>query len=223
LSSAGVKQAADIYELEARYGGNALQALKNKEGWGEKSAEKLFRAIDERRTLPLDRFLFALGIRHLGEGTAALLARTYLSWEEFNTACRALAAGDEAAREALLSIDGVGGVLVDALAAFFGESHNLASLDALLAHVTVEDTAPPAQEGALSGKTLVITGTLERMSRSEAKARAEAAGAKVSGSVSAKTDYLLAGEKAGSKLKKAQDLGITILSEDDWAVLIGKA
>lgn len=218
-----VKQAADIYELEARYGGNALQALKNKEGWGEKSAEKLFRAIDERRTLPLDRFLFALGIRHLGEGTAALLARTYLSWEEFNTACRALAAGDEAARDALLSIDGVGGVLVDALAAFFGESHNLASLDALLAHVTVEDTAPPAQEGALSGKTLVITGTLERMSRSEAKARAEAAGAKVSGSVSAKTDYLLAGEKAGSKLKKAQDLGITILSEDDWAVLIGKA
>lgn len=215
-----VKQAADIYELESRYGGDDLQALKNKEGWGAKSAEKLFRAIDQRRTLPLDRFLFALGIRHVGEGTAALLARTYLSWIELNTAFRALAGGSDEARATLLGIDGIGEVLVDALAAFFGEAHNLESLDALMTHITIEDAQPLAQEGQLAGKTLVITGTLEQMSRSEAKARAEAAGAKVSGSVSAKTDYLLAGEKAGSKLKKAQELGVTILTEDDWITLI---
>jgi len=215
-----VKQAADIYTLEENYGGDGLQSLKNKEGWGAKSAEKLFRAIDERRVLPLDRFLFALGIRHVGEGTAALLARTYMTWDALRTAMEALSTGDGDAREALLSVDGVGGVLADALAAFFGESHNLESLNALLAHVTVEDAEPAAQEGALAGKTLVITGTLEQMSRSEAKARAEAAGAKVSGSVSAKTDFLLAGEKAGSKLKKAEELGVTILSEKDWTALI---
>ena len=215
-----VKQAADIYELETRYGGDDLQALKNKEGWGAKSAEKLFRAIDQRRTLPLDRFLFALGIRHVGEGTAALLARTYLSWADLDTTFQALATGDEEARSALLGIDGVGEVLVDALAAFFGEAHNRESLDALMAHVTVEDAQPSEKEGQLAGKTIVITGTLEKMSRSEAKARAEAAGAKVSGSVSSKTDYLLAGEKAGSKLKKAQELGVTILTEDDWATLL---
>ncbi len=220
-SDGWVKQAADIYELESRYGGDDLQALRHKEGWGAKSAEKLFRAIDERRVLPLDRFLFALGIRHVGEGTAALLARTYLSWDDLDTALRALAAGDDEQREALLSIDGIGEVLVDALAAFFGEVHNRESLDALLAHVTIEDAEAPAQDGALAGKTIVITGTLEQMSRSEAKARAEAAGAKVNGSVSAKTDYLLAGEKAGSKLKKAQELGVTILSEEDWIGLIG--
>jgi DNA ligase (NAD+) len=219
-SDGWIKQAADIYTLEQRFGGDALQALKNKEGWGAKSAEKLFRAIDERRVLPLDRFLFALGIRHVGEGTAALLARTYMSWEALRAAMEALAAGNEEAREALLSVDGVGGVLADALAAFFGEAHNLESLNALLAHVAVEDAEPAAQEGVLAGKTLVITGTLEQMSRSEAKARAEAAGAKVSGSVSAKTDYLLAGEKAGSKLKKAEELGVTILTEKEWMALI---
>jgi DNA ligase (NAD+) len=215
-----ITQAADIYTLEDRYGGDALQALKSREGWGKKSAEKLFRAIDDRRTLPLDRFLFALGIRHIGEGTAALLARSYLSWDALRTAIDAIAAGDEDAREALLSIDGIGATVADALAAFFGEAHNRDSLDALLLHVTIEDAAAPAQGGALAGKTLVITGTLEHLSRDEAKARAEAAGAKVSGSVSAKTDFLLAGEKAGSKLKKAQELGVIILSEDDWITLI---
>jgi len=215
-----IKQAADIYTLETHYGGDNVQALKSKEGWGARSAEKLFRAIDARRTLPLDRFLYALGIRHVGEGTAALLSRTYMSWEALRAAIEALAAGDEEARATLVSVDGVGDVLADALAAFFASKQNLDSLDALLSHVTVEDAEPPAQQGILSGKTVVITGTLERMSRSEAKARAEAAGAKVSGSVSAKTDYLLAGEKAGSKLKKAEELGVSILSEDDWVALI---
>lgn len=214
-----VKEPADIYTLEARYGGG-LQALKNREGWGEKSAENLFRAIDDRRNLPFDRFLFALGVRHVGETTAALLARTYLNWAAFRAAMGAVAAGDEEARAHLMDVDGVGAVLADALTAFFHETHNVESLDRLLEHVTVEDTAPAAQTGALSGKTLVITGTLDGIGRSEAKARSEAAGAKVSGSVSAKTDYLLAGEKAGSKLKKAQELGIIILNEEEWQRLI---
>ena len=215
-----IKQTADIYTLEERFGGDNIQALKSKEGWGSKSAEKLFRAIDERRILPLDKFLFALGIRHVGEGTAALLARTYMSWDALRIAMEAMAAGDADARATLVNVDGVGEVLADALSAFFAEPHNLEGLNALLTHVVVEDAAPPAQQGVLAGKTLVITGTLERMSRSEAKARAEAAGAKVSGSVSAKTDYLLAGEKAGSKLKKAQELGVSVLSEEDWITLI---
>ena len=211
-----VKEPADIYRLEADYG----EALKAREGWGEKSAENLFRAIDARRTLPLDRFLYALGIRHVGETTAALLARTYLTWPDFDRAMTRLAAGDEDARASLTAIDGVGDVLADALSAFFHETHNRESMDRLLDAVTVEDAEPAAQSGALSGKTLVITGSLEGMSRSEAKVRAEAAGAKVSGSVSAKTDYLLAGEKPGSKLKKAQDLGIVILNEAEWLRLI---
>ena len=215
-----IRQPADIYTLEKRFGGDGLQALRSKEGWGAKSAEKLFRAIDARRTLSLDRFLFALGIRHVGEGTAALLSRSYTSWDHFRTAMKALAAGDEGARAALISIDGVGGVLADTLAAFFGEPHNLDSLDALLGHIAVEDAEPVVQKGVLSGKILVITGTLQHVSRSEAKARAEAAGAKVSGSISAKTDYLLAGEKAGSKLKKARDLGVTIITEDEWNTLL---
>ncbi len=216
-----IKQAADIYMLEERYGGDGLQALKNKEGWGPRSAENLFRAIDERRTLPLDRFLFALGIRHVGEGTAALLARSYLSWDAFRNAMEAIAAGDKSAHDALIDIHRTGDSLAKALAAFFGEAHNQDSLDALLSQVTVEDADPPNVEGVLAGKTVVITGTLQHKSRDEVKKDAEAAGAKVSGSVSAKTDYLLAGEKAGSKLKKAEELGIKVLTEDDWLALIG--
>ena len=215
-----IAEPADIYELEARYGGDGLQALRNREGWGERSAENLFRAIDARRTLGFARFVFALGIRHCGETTAALLARSYGSWAALRDALAAVAAGDEEARAHLIGIDGVGGVLADALAAFFGESHNLESLDRLLAHVTVEDAAAPSATGALAGKTLVITGTLEGMGRDEAKARSIAAGARVSGTVSAKTDYLLAGEKAGSKLKKAKDLGIVILNEDEWRAMV---
>ena len=210
-----VKEIADIYALEADYG-DGLQALKNREGWGEKSAQKLFEAIDARRTLSFERFLYALGIRHVGRTTAKMLAGSYLQWDAFETAMLALAGGDEAVRENLIGIDGVGQVLVDTLAAFFGEAHTLDGLARIRAAVTVEDAEAPTTDGVFSGKTVVFTGTLERTSRAEAKARAEALGAKVAGSVSAKTDFVVAGAAAGSKLKKAEALGVAVLTESQW-------
>jgi len=220
---AWVKEPADIFTLEQRFGpqGTELQRLSKLEGYGEKSATNLFAAIRERRAVPLDRFIFALGIRHVGETTARLFARHYLSWDAFATAM-AEAATDEQARAAILAIDGVGDILADAVIAFFDDEHNRAALDRLLAHVTPRDAERPKTEGSpVAGKTLVFTGTLERMSRAEAKARAEALGAKVAGSVSAKTDLVIAGPGAGSKLKTATQLGIEVISEDDWLALIG--
>ncbi|MEO0823616.1 MAG: NAD-dependent DNA ligase LigA, partial [Pseudomonadota bacterium] len=218
-----VKEPADIFTLERRYGpqGSEIERLSALEGWGERSAENLFRAIDARRAVPLARFVFALGIRHAGETTGKLLARSFGSWSALAGAMHA-AAEDEEARAALIAIDGVGAVLANALVTFFAERHNAAALERLLAHVTPEDAeAPTASDSPVAGKTVVFTGKLERMSRDEAKARAEALGAKVSGSVSAKTDILVAGPGAGSKLKRATELGIETLSEDDWLALAG--
>jgi DNA ligase (NAD+) len=198
--------------LEADHG----DALRTREGWGEKSAANLFKAIDARRTLPFARFLYGLGIRHVGRTTAAMLGRAYGSWAAFETAMIALANGDGEVRETLLGIDGVGGVLADTLASVFGEAATVERLDRLKAHVTVEDAEAVAEGGVFSGKTVVFTGTLERTSRAEAKAKAESLGAKVAGSVSAKTDYVVAGAAAGSKLKKAESLGVTVLTEEDW-------
>ncbi|MEM6354599.1 MAG: helix-hairpin-helix domain-containing protein, partial [Pseudomonadota bacterium] len=218
-----VRAPAEIFELKARFGpeGTEIQRLSALEGWGERSAENLFDAIDARREVPLHRFIFALGIRHVGETTAKLLARSYGSWAAFADAMRA--AGEDAeVRDALLDIDGVGAVLADAVVAFFSDEHNLEALEALTAHVSPEDAAAPsATDSPVAGKTVVFTGKLEQMSRDEAKARAEALGAKVSGSVSAKTDILVAGPGAGSKLKKATELGLQTLSEEEWLALIG--
>lgn len=211
-----VREPAEIFTLEARFGNDQLTALKNREGWGAKSATKLFAAIDERRSLPFERFLFALGIRHVGQTTARLLSRAHGSWAVFAEAMARLVAGDEETRATLTAIDGVGDVLVNALAAFFGEAHNLESIERLLDHVTVEDAEAGVTGGVFAGKSIVFTGTLERTSRAEAKAKAESLGAKVAGSVSAKTDFVVAGANAGSKLKKAQDLGVTVLTEDEW-------
>ncbi len=207
-----VREVADLYTLEANHG----DALRSREGWGEKSATNLFAAIDARRTLPFARFLYGLGIRHVGRTTAAMLGRAYGSWQAFEAAMIALAAGDEEVRETLLGIDGVGGVLADTLASVFSEAVTVEHLDRLKAHVIVEDAEAIAEGGVFSGKTVVFTGTLEQTSRAEAKAKAESLGAKVAGSVSAKTDYVVAGAAAGSKLKKATALGVTVLSEDDW-------
>lgn len=216
-----VKEPADIFTLAARNASGAFTPpIAEREGWGEKSAANLFDAIEARRTIGLARFINALGIRHVGEETSRLLARTYGSWAAFHEA--AIKAGEEGeAREAMLGVDGLGDTAVDAIGRFFAEDHNLAALERLLAQVTVEDAEAVATDSPVAGKTVVFTGLLERFTRDEAKARAQSLGAKVAGSVSAKTDYLIAGPGAGSKLKKAAELGVTTLTEDEWLALIG--
>ena len=193
-------------------------------GWGEKSATNLFRAIEDRREIPLDRMIFALGIRHIGESAAALLARHYGSWETFRQAVRAAEDRAGPAWEELTTIDGVGEVMARSLVTAFAQEAERASIDRLADHLTIADVAAPsAGDSPVAGKTLVFTGTLEKMSRAEAKARAEALGAKVSGSVSARTDLVIAGPGAGSKAKKAAELGVETIDEEGWLRLIGRA
>lgn len=215
-----VKEPADIFTLRARYGAG-LQQVKNRDGWGEKSATNLFDAIDERRHIPLNRVIFALGIRNVGESAANLLALHYQSWSALSAAMRE-ATQDNQAWEDLISIDGVGGVMAQSLATTFQQDAEWASIERLVAELEIEEAVrPDTSHSPVAGKTVVFTGTLEKMSRAEAKARAESLGAKVSGSVSAKTDLLVAGPGAGSKAKKATDLGIETLDEDGWLALIG--
>ncbi|MBP7241125.1 NAD-dependent DNA ligase LigA [Amaricoccus sp.] len=217
-----IVEPADIFTLEARHGPGCATQVRNREGWGEKSAENLFAAIEERRRIPLDRLIFALGIRHVGETAARLLARRYGSWARFAAAMEAARGHEGPAWEELGDIDGVGPVLAASVVDFFHEPANRAALDRLVARLDIGDVAAPATEGSpIAGRTVVFTGTLERMTRAEAKARAEALGAKVAGSVSARTDYVVAGPGAGSKEKKARELGLAVLSEDDWLELIG--
>jgi DNA ligase (NAD+) len=196
--------------------------LKEREGFGEVSARNLFNAIEARREIPLERFLNALGIRHVGETTARQLARAYGSWEAFRDAALKIAKGDAAAREEMDAIDQIGATVVAALARYFGEGHNRKLVEALTKQVAIRDAERPAAQSPVSGKTVVFTGTLERMSRDEAKAMAERLGAKVSGSVSKKTDLLVAGPGAGSKLKEAQKLGVQVIDEDGWFRLVGR-
>jgi len=204
---------ADIFTLEER---NDQIRLQTWSGWGRTSARNLFAAIAERRTVPFDRFVFALGIRHVGRTTAALLGRAYGS---FSALYQAMQQPD--AQAMLTGIDGIGPVVAEAITDFFAEAHNRAVVDALLEHVTVEPLAVQQAEGSpIAGKTIVFTGSLETLSRAEAKAQAEALGAKVAGSVSKKTDLVVAGPGAGSKLKKAEDLGVRVLTEADWAALV---
>ena len=301
-----IRTPADIFTLEARDRTSATP-LAQRKGYGEKSVENLFKAINARRTIALDRFLFALGIRHVGETTARDLAKAFGTLDAFRAALdaamrdrpgphwrrvtglkgvgektattiiqhvgsarpraadlfgdapvsmAALLAGikgvrtsavealeaafaapadaleviRKAAREApgegyaqLAGLNGIGEVATDALIDFFAEPHNVAAVEALLRHVTVEAFARPvASQSTVTGKTVVFTGALVRLSRAEAKAQAERLGAKVAGSVSKKTDYVVAGADAGSKLDKAQELGVAVLSEDEWLALIGQ-
>ena len=215
-----VKTAADIFTLAER-DKQSLTKLRNREGWGAVSAKNLFEAIDARREIDLHRFIFALGIRHVGEGNAKLLARAYGSWAAFYKAMtEASDHGSEAWAE-LNDIDGIGHIVADALVEFFAEGHNREQLDALLQEVTPKDAEKIEASGSpVAGKTVVFTGSLERMTRDEAKAMAERFGAKVSGSVSKKTDLVVAGPGAGSKLKKASELEIEVISEDDWFELV---
>lgn len=214
-----IANAADIFTMRERDAAS-LKKLKDREGWGATSAAKLFDAIDARRNVALRRFIFALGIRHVGEETAKDLARHYGSAEAFTSAMERLAQGDEAAASEVLSIDGVGETVRSALAEFFDEPRNLSVYRQLLEHVSPEPPEAADTSSPVAGKTIVFTGSLERMTRDEAKAMAERLGAKVSGSVSAKTDLVVAGPGAGSKLKKAAELGVDTLDEDGWFDLV---
>jgi DNA ligase (NAD+) len=200
----------------------ALARLRELDGWGTRKVEKLVAAIEARRRIPLARFIYGLGIRFVGEVNARLLARHYGSFAHWREAMLALAAGDAEARDELDNVDGVGSVLIEELAGFFAEPHNVAAVDELAAELEIEaPVRARATNSPLAGKTLVFTGSLERMTRAEAKARAEALGAKVAGSVSRSTDYVVAGTDAGSKLAKAREYEVEILSEADWLAMAG--
>ena len=214
-----VKSPADIFKLAQH-----RAALLERDGWGEASVQKLLDAIEARRTIALDRFIYALGIPQVGEVTARLLAKHYLNFKAFRAAMVEAGTIGSQARQDLGEIDGIGPSVVDDLTTFFAEKHNITVVDALEREVEIEVFVPiAAADSAIGGKTVVFTGTLEKMTRNEAKARAESLGAKVGGSVSAKTDYLIVGADAGSKAKKAAELGVKTLTEDEWLALIGQS
>jgi DNA ligase (NAD+) len=208
---------ADIFALPAHEA-----EIAGREGWGATSARNLTRAIEARRRIPLARFIYALGIRRIGEANAKLLARHYGSFARWRMQMLAAVEPGSDARDDLSNILGIGPAIAEELAEFFGESRNVATLDALAGLLTVEDAAAPsAAEGALGGKLIVFTGTLSTMTRPEAKALAERLGARVADSVSKKTDLVVVGEDAGSKAKKAAELGVRTLSEAEWRELAG--
>ncbi len=228
--SLAIHSPADIFTLKKRQEGS-LKKLENIDGFGATSVRKLYEAIDARRAIGLGRFLYGLGIRHVGEVNAKRFARAYLSYAAFEKA--ALEAvppkegergdkGNEAWQE-LVAVEGIGGIVAEAVVDFYGEPHNREVLATLLAEVTPQDEAPRVATGSpVEGKTVVFTGGLERMSRDEAKAMAERHGAKTAGSVSKKTDLVVAGPGAGSKLAKAAELGIEVIDEDAWFALVGE-
>jgi DNA ligase (NAD+) len=214
-----IKEPGDIFTLEAR---NAKLKLEEVEGFGDVSVRNLFNAIRARREISLERFIYALGIRHVGETTARALARGYGTWRSFHDAGIKVANDDAEAREEMDALDQIGDTVIDAVAAYFREAHNRGIVERLTREVRILDAEQPAAESPVAGKTVVFTGSLEKMTRDEAKATAERLGAKTSGSVSKKTDYVVAGPGAGSKLGKATELGVTVLTEDEWLKLVGQ-
>ncbi|PVA06058.1 NAD-dependent DNA ligase LigA [Thalassorhabdomicrobium marinisediminis] len=217
-----VKEPADIFTLQARDAA-ALTKLANRDGWGATSAKNLFQAIEDKREIALARLIFALGIRHVGESGSNLLAQHYGTWQAFESAMTKATLNEGAVWDDLVSIDGVGDVMAASVVTTFQQEAERASIDRLVAQLTVKPARKPKSDSPVAGKTVVFTGTLEKMTRAEAKARAEALGAKVSGSVSSKTDLLVAGPGAGSKAKKAAELGIETLDEDGWLALVDGA
>jgi DNA ligase (NAD+) len=213
-----IREPADIFTLEQR---NAKIRLEEEEGFGAVSVRNLFAAISARREISLERFIYALGIRHIGETTARLLARAYITWADFHDLAIRLSAGDEDARQEMDALEGIGETVIDALAAYFAESHNRGIVERLTAQVRIRAAEEQVTRSRVSGKTVVFTGALARMTREEAKATAERLGAKVAGSVSKKTDYVIAGSGAGSKLDKAKALGVAVLSEEEWIGMVG--
>ncbi|MDJ1008148.1 MAG: NAD-dependent DNA ligase LigA [Paracoccaceae bacterium] len=218
-----IAEPADIFTLEARQDAGELDLYRRDtkgRPTNEKSVQNLFAAIAERRRIPLARLIFGLGLRHVGEESARLLANSYGSWARFEAAMTSAIPGEGPAWAELIDIDGVGEVMATSVVTAFHQEAERASIDRLVAHLDVEDAERPASDSPVAGKIVVFTGTLEKMTRAEAKARAEALGAKVSGSVSARTDLLVAGPGAGSKAKKAAELGVETLDEDGWLALI---
>jgi DNA ligase (NAD+) len=221
-----INEPADIFTLQQRNGKLPLKEtgkkirLEEVEGFGATSVRNLFNAIDARREIALERFIYALGIRHVGETTAVALARGYGTWQAFHDACLKLAKGDDETKQEMDALDQIGDTVIESLSEYFAELHNRRRVERLAEHVHILDAEKPRADSAVAGKTVVFTGTLEKMTRDEAKASAERLGAKVSGSVSKKTDYVVAGPGAGSKLAEAKKLGVHVLTEDEWVKLV---
>jgi DNA ligase (NAD+) len=217
-----IRTAPDIFTLKDRQEKSPLTKLENIEGFGKVSVRKLFEAIDERRTIALPRFIYALGIRHVGETTAKLLARAYCTYDVFEAAMKEAAGLSGDAWDDLNNIEGIGEVVARAIVEFFKEPRNVEVIGRLLQEVTPEAAEQiAASHSPVAGKTVVFTGALEKFTRDEAKAKAESLGAKVAGSVSKKTDIVVAGPGAGSKLAKAAELGVQVMDEDEWLALVG--
>jgi DNA ligase (NAD+) len=215
-----VKEPADIFTLQKR---NAKLKLEEIEGYGETSVRNLFAAIEERRKISLERFIYALGMRHVGETTALALARGYGSWDAFHDACLKVTKDDEEAIAEMDALDQIGDTVIASIKAYFGESHNRGIVERLVKELDqILDAERPKSNSAVSGKTVVFSGSLEKMTRDEAKANAERLGAKAASSVSKKTDYLIAGPGAGSKLADAKKHGVTVLTEDEWLKMVGE-
>ena len=213
-----ITEPADIFRLASDE--TKLSELRETDGYGDLSVTNLVAGINTRRTISLDRFIFGLGVRHIGETTAMVMARGYGSAGTFLAAMDLVAARDCEAMAELDALDQIGGAVIEAAASYFAEDHNRRIVEALVAELTILDAEQPKTDTAVAGKTVVFTGALERMTRDEAKAQAEALGAKVSGSVSKKTDLVVAGPGAGSKLKTATELGIQVMTEDEWLAMV---
>jgi DNA ligase (NAD+) len=211
-----LKEPGDIFTLERKHRSELLK----EEGYGETSVRNLFAAIEQRREISLDRFIFALGIRHVGETTALALARGYGAWKAFHDACLKVSKGDEETIAEMDALDQIGDTVIEAIRTYFGESHNRGIVERLTKEVRILDAEKPKTDSAIAGKTVVFTGALEKMTREEAKAQAERLGAKAAGSVSKKTDYVVAGPGAGSKLADAKKFGVKVLTEDEWLNLV---
>ena len=212
-----MREPADIFTLEKKH----KKQLLEEEGYGETSVRNLFAAIDQRREIALDRFIYALGMRHVGETTARALARGYGSWKAFHDACLKVAKGDEETVAEMDALDQIGDTVIESIKAYFGEKHNRDIVERLVKQMDkILDVEKPKTDSKIAGKTVVFTGSLEKMTREEAKATAERLGAKAAGSVSKKTDYVVAGPGAGSKLAEAKKHGVQVLTEDEWLKLI---
>jgi DNA ligase (NAD+) len=213
-----ISEPADIFRLARDE--EKLAELRATDGYGETSVKNLVAGIEARRTIALDRFIYGLGIRHIGETTAVVMARGYGSAGHFLEAMDKVADRDAAVMEELDAMDQIGGAVIEAAASYFAEDHNRRAVQNLVSELTVLDAEKPKSDTAVAGKTVVFTGSLEKMTRDEAKAQAESLGAKVASSVSRKTDLVVAGPGAGSKLKTAAELGVQVLTEDEWLALV---